>query len=548
MIDEIKIFNKAIDSYLDNSIKIKNLRLKKIFFLRNEQVENFAEKINNYSVLSKLKFKFFFSGYSNNLPISNKRYDLSIIWIDYTSYEINENFFNWINSKADELSKFCDYVLIKPILNPKYKTKEIKKLNLEYKRCFKNPKIIFIDIVDELLEDFKNYWDLKRSDFFGTKTSLQGQNLQSKLLGLKILPSLFDQKIKSIIFDLDDTLYTGVVGEDGISKIYLDQNQTKAHKLYSLMNKNGTLLSICSKNNLKDVREIFKKKILQKRLFFPIKASWDLKSDNVREIQKILKVSFNNMLFIDNNISEIMEVKKNFPEIRVFWSPTSKSFLNCLKFFPNLTEYFNSNTSEINKKRVIDLKASIKREKIIRESKNNNHLAILKMKLDYRLNNNDEFDRIFSLTNKVNQFIFSYKRFTKQKIKEYFEKKNKFIFTVSLKDKFSDSGNVGVIFFSRNGEDIYLDEICVSCRALGRNLEDYFIFFPLQILCKKFKFKNFYLQFTDGPKNSPAKKYFDKLQKKFLKVKKIKKNLQIPISQLNKLSLKNKGVSLTFKN
>ena len=69
------------------------------------------------------------------------------------------------------------------------------------------------------------------------------------------------------------------------------------------------------------------------------------------------------------------------------------------------------------------------------------------MKLEYRLNNKKEFDRIFSLTNKVNQFIFTYKRFTKTEIKEYFKNPNKFIFTISLKDKFSDSGNIGVVFF-----------------------------------------------------------------------------------------------------
>ena len=168
-----------------------------------------------------------------------------------------------------------------------------------------------MDIIDELLENDKIFWDLERSEFFGTKTSLYGQDLQAKLLGLKVLPSLFNQKIKAIIFDLDDTLYTGVVGEDGIKKIYLDKNQKKAEKIYSLFQKKGTLLSICSKNNENDVKELFKKKILKKKLFFPIKANWEVKSQNIQEIKKILKISFHNILFIDNNISEVIEVKKS---------------------------------------------------------------------------------------------------------------------------------------------------------------------------------------------------------------------------------------------
>ena len=233
MIQEIKIYNKCINTFLNNPINFKKVKLKKIFFLRNEQVENFADKINNYSTLSKLKFKFSFSDYDNNLTVIKKKYDLSIIWLDYTYYKINSQFFKWINSKANELSKFSNYVLIKPIIIPDLKYSKTIKLNNEYKKTFTNEKIIFLDIIDELLEDHKIYWDLERSEFFGTKTSLYGQDLQAKLLGLKVLPSIFSQKIKSIIFDLDDTLYTGVVGEDGVKKIYLDKNQKKAENVVS---------------------------------------------------------------------------------------------------------------------------------------------------------------------------------------------------------------------------------------------------------------------------------------------------------------------------
>ncbi len=477
-----------------------------------------------------------------------KKYDLSIIWLDYTYYKINGQFFNWINSKANELCQFSDYVLIKPIINPDFKYSKIIKLNKEYKKIFKNEKIIFLDIVNELLENNKIFWDIKRSEFFGTKTSLFGQNLVAKLLGLKVLPSLFNQKIKSIIFDLDDTLYTGVVGEDGINKIYLDKNQKKAEMIYSLLFKNGTLLSISSKNNENDVKNVFKKKILNKKLFFPVKANWEIKSKNIQEIQKLLKISFHNILFIDNNISEVMEVKKKIPEINVFWAHNSESFFNCLKFYPNLTDYFNFDSNEINNKRIMDLKASLKRDKLKKDSKNNNHLAILKMKVEYRLNNFKEFDRIFSLTNKVNQFIFTYKRFSKTKIKEYFKDPYKFVFTISLRDKFSDSGNIGVVFFSKINNTVYLDELCISCRALGRKLENYFIFYPLKILSKKLIFDKFSIKFVNGPKNKPAKNYLIELQKKTLKKKLIRNKFEIPYSTIKKISLKNKDINMNFKN
>ena len=106
MIKKIKLINDAVNKFLDFPSTFKDTKLKKVFFLRNEQVETLCEKINNYSYLSKLNFKFFFSGYDNNLPLTNKKFDICVIWLDYTEYKININFFNWIKSKADELSLF----------------------------------------------------------------------------------------------------------------------------------------------------------------------------------------------------------------------------------------------------------------------------------------------------------------------------------------------------------------------------------------------------------------------------------------------------------
>lgn len=183
MIQEIKNYNKCINTFLKNSTNSKQVKLKKIFFLRNEQVENFADKINNYSIISKLKFKFSFSEYDNNLTIIKKKYDLSIIWLDYTFYKMDNQFFKWINSKANELSKFSNYVLIKPIIIPDLKYSKIVKLNNLYKKTFTNEKIIFLDIIDELLEDHKTYWDLERSDFFEPKPLFMDKNYRQNYLG-----------------------------------------------------------------------------------------------------------------------------------------------------------------------------------------------------------------------------------------------------------------------------------------------------------------------------------------------------------------------------
>lgn len=524
MLNNIELFNKAINSFLEEEINSKK-KSKKVFVLRNEQSENFFDKVNTYSSLRNLFFKFYHSGYDNNLNFKIQKYDITILWLDYSKYKINKNFFIWIKDKIKKLGSCGKYVLVKPIILPNTSFIKLNKINKTFIKTIHNDKVIFLDFLEEYKQNAHSYWDLERSELFGTNVSIHGQNLHSKLLGLKFLPSIYFQKIKAIIFDLDDTLYTGTVGEDGIKKIKLDTHQKKASRYYNALYKSGTILSICSKNNKSDTDLIFKKKILDKKKFFPIKSNWDPKFKNIINIQQQLNVSYKNILFIDNNISEIMDVKKNIKEINVFWANDSVSFLNCLKFYPNLTNIFGNIKDETNTKRITDLKANKKREKFFLSKNNNNNFEDLKMELNFKLDNYQEIERIFSITNKVNQFIFTYKRFDKSEIKEYLKSKNKFIFTISLKDRFSDSGNVAVLFFTKNKENLILDEVCVSCRALGRNLEDTFIFEPIKILSKKNKIKKFYIEFKKGEKNKPAELYFKKLFNKNNKIINKKKYL-----------------------
>ena len=525
MLNNIELFNKAINSFLEEEINHKK-KSKKVFVLRNEQSENFFDKVNTYSSLRNLFFKFYHSGYDNNLNFKIQKYDLTILWLDYSKYKINKNFFIWIKDKIKKLGSCGKYVLVKPIILPNTSFAKLEKINKFFFKTIYSDKVVFLNFLREYKSNSHSYWDLERSELFGTNVSMHGQNLHSKLLGLKYLPSIYLQKIKVIIFDLDDTLYSGTIGEDGIKKIKLDKYQTKAREYYKSLYKNGTILSICSKNNKSDIDLIFKKKFLDKKFFFPIKSNWDPKYKNIINIQKQLNISFKNILFIDNNISEILSVKKNIKDINVFWANDSASFLNCLKFYPNLENILNSNDDVTNKKRIKDLKANKKREKFFSSNKNN--FKDLKMELDFRLNNHKEIERIFSLTNKVNQFIFSYKRFDKSQIREYLKTKNRFVFTISLKDKFSDSGNVAVLYFTKENDDLILNEVCISCRALGRNLENAFIFEPVKILSRKNKIKNFFIEFKKGEKNKPAEIYFKELLKKNIKNKKIdnnKKNL-----------------------
>jgi FkbH-like protein len=533
ILKEVYHLSSVVENFDTKKIK-KKLIKKKIYFIRNEYVEGFSEKINHYSSVSGLKFKFKYSSYSNDLEIPSDNWDIIIIWLDYSVFKINNFFFTWIKKKLEILSDFATHIILKPIILENQSFSCLKKLNIRFQKYITKKNIIFPDYLDILKDDQKKYWDVSRSKFFGTKVSQHGQDLNAKILGLKILPSLYQQKIKAIIFDLDDTLYKGAIGEGGLKNIFFDKFHKKAKKIYKKLFISGTILSICSKNNTQDTNLLFKKKILEKKIFFPIFCNWERKSKNILNIQKIIKVSFENILFIDNNINEILEVKKKIKNINVYWIKNSESLYNCLKFFPNINEYFKSSSYSINKKRILDIKASLKRDSFKKKNSiDSRYIKELRVELSFKQNNLKEFNRIFSLTNKVNQFIFNYKRFNKSELLKYFSK-NKMIFTISLRDKFSDSGNIGVVYLSINNNNLILDEVCISCRALGRNIENIIIFYPIIYIIKKFNIKNLLINIINGKNNFPAIKYFNDLKKK------IKKN-----NNLGRISTRSKSISIS---
>ena len=106
---EINLVKKAINSNLETKVKLGGKTKKiSIYFLRNDAIDLFTNKIENYLSISNYNTKFIFSDYNDSLKIPNKKYDLIFIWLDYTRYKINKNFFTWIRNKFKELKKKTD--------------------------------------------------------------------------------------------------------------------------------------------------------------------------------------------------------------------------------------------------------------------------------------------------------------------------------------------------------------------------------------------------------------------------------------------------------
>lgn len=326
---------------------------------------------------------------------------------------------------------------------------------------------------------------------------------------------------KAIIFDCDNTLWKGIVGEDGIENLQMSANNNYGKAFYDVqciakhLSKNGILVGLCSKNNLSDVDEVIDKHkdmILSNEDIIIKKVNWNDKATNLQEIATELNIGIDSLLFIDDSDYEINLVKERLPNLKTFQVPK-----NIFLYKNELLDFIYQNTSLTVS--IEDLKKTEQyKEQIIRDIEKNNfntidsYLSSLKLKLDIYKDNMSQIARVSQLTQKTNQFNLTTYRYTETEIEECMSSNNKYVFTTSVSDKFGDSGLtlVCIVFIDKDNAHATIDSLLMSCRIIGRNIEFVFIDQVFQFL-KSIGIKNINSKFIKTDKNNHVSDFYDKL-------------------------------------
>ena len=273
--------------------------------------------------------------------------------------------------------------------------------------------------------------------------------------------------MRGIIFDLDNTLWDGIIGEDDIIKI------NKFQKNLILINqliKKGFISGIVSKNNLIDVKKFMHSGYL-KKIFNKSKKyiSWEDKSSSIKKLIRWSKLHQRNLIYFNDNENENLRISHNFPQMLVCNAQNHKLIYFILSIMNALSK--KNNVSSL---RQYDLENNEKRKKF----KKNSVVEFMKStspKVVIYKNPYKQIARIEEMSNKINQFNLSNERYDRKQI-NYFLKSNDYdIFTFSLEDKFGDSGIIGYLLISKLNNRTEIKDIKISCRALGRDLEILFI-------------------------------------------------------------------------
>lgn len=313
--------------------------------------------------------------------------------------------------------------------------------------------------------------------------SIKGTSLISEAIDKQISQMTTTRK-KVLALDLDNTLWGGVVGEDGPQNIVLSEsNLGKAYHDAQLRIKaladTGILLTIVSKNNPEDADLAFEQNpfmALKKSDFISIKCNWNTKSQNIKELSKELNVGLDSFVFLDDNEVEREEVKQNAPGVTVVDFP--KDVANLPETINKIySDYFWSNSltaEDLSKKKQYEENAFRQKEMDTANSLED-YLLGLKISIDINEMRAEQKERVIQLINKTNQFNTNTLRLDNQQLNEYMANNGK-VFVANVSDKYGDNGLVVIMLVSTHGENAVIDNFLMSCRVMSRQIEDAFIF------------------------------------------------------------------------
>lgn len=283
--------------------------------------------------------------------------------------------------------------------------------------------------------------------------------------------------IRLVVTDLDDTFWGGTIGEVGASGISIGGdfpgNVFTQYQLFLReLKDNGYALAIASKNTKRNVLDAINshpEMQLRANDFAAIHVNWNSKAESIMKIARELNIAFENIMFIDDSPYEREEVRSRLPGINVpelSNDPVRRVEQLSSEIRLSIGELTSEDTERANR-------YTERKQRISEESKfdsRDDYLKSLKTRLSIARMNQYSENRVHQLINKTNQFNFTTKRYTGKEL-EQIVARGGIVLSISVEDKFSEIEIVGVIILLPNQGSIVIDTFLLSCRVLGRGIE-----------------------------------------------------------------------------
>ena len=354
----------------------------------------------------------------------------------------------------------------------------INKINDKLKKLIiKRSSVYFFDLDNILSKNGYNnsmnlkMWYVARIPFSSKTISYISKSYKDHIYSIKY-------RKKCLVLDLDNTLWGGIIGEDGLNGIALGDDYPGniyveiQRKIKQFANQ-GVILALNSKNNEKDAKEVFENHescFLKWDDFAATRVNWNPKNQNIEELANELNIGINSMVFIDDNPAEIQIVKSFLPQVEVV--QFSKDPITNLELIRKISWFNSLSITEDDIKKTEQYKTQVKRSQLKNSvSDIEDYYRALEMKMDFSLTTLDNVRRVSQLTQKNNQFNCTTKRYSEIEINDFLNSDIYDVYHVTLIDKFGNNGITGVTIIKKETKSWYIDTFLLSCRIIGRTVE-----------------------------------------------------------------------------
>lgn len=399
-------------------------------------------------------------------------------------------------------------------------TFQVRKLNYELMLLSEKYQNLFICDVAELQNKFGRDRMFAPNTYTSTEMVFRMDVLPyvaSRVMD--IVCAIKGQFKKCLILDLDNTLWGGVIGDDGLEGIQLGHGLgigkmfTEFQMWIKKLKQRGIIICVASKNNEDTAKEPFEKHpdmVLKLEDIAVFQANWETKVDNIRTIQQILNIGFDSMVFLDDNPFERNMVRENIPGITVPELPEFPE--DYLEYLYSLNLFETASYSNLDKDRTKQYQVEAQRVSLSKTFTNEaDFLKSLNMVSVVSGFTKFNIPRVAQLSQRSNQFNLRTVRYTDADIEALANDPSVIDLSFTLEDKFGDNGLIAVVIMKPlNKETLFVDTWFMSCRVLKRGMEN----FTLNTMVQKAKeagYKRIIGEYLPTPKNAMVAEHYPQL-------------------------------------
>jgi FkbH-like protein len=357
----------------------------------------------------------------------------------------------------------------------------------------------------------KRFWRSSEAPFRGPFLDLYARRIAGCVRAIKGLAK------KCLILDCDNTLWGGVIGEDGMDGIELDDKTEPGASFHRFqrevikLHDKGVMVAICSKNNEDDVWNVFdghRHSVLKKDHLVAWRINWDNKAGNIASIVDELNIGLDSVVFVDDNPRELALIADRLPDVTLIAVPED---LSCYPLTLTKDRFFEtlSASDEDRKRTRMYQQQNARSDEQQHFSDLSDYLRSLQTVVQISRADEPCIGRVAQLTQKTNQFNLTTRRYTEAQMRSFASDPQMAVFRMSVTDRFGDMGITGVFVARLDGATAIVDSVLLSCRVLGRRLEIAFVDQCMQSLEACWPISKWRAEYIATPKNQQTAEFWD---------------------------------------